>query len=243
MPALEAEAEVKAGYDGTLAGLLGEMDRAGIEITVTQPVATKPSQAARINEWAASTASARVIPFGGIHPDAEDPAADIAHMASQGLRGIKLHPEYQVFRPDEDRMAPIYEAVMEHELIILFHAGLDIGIPTDHGRPAAFAAMLDRWPDLPCVLAHMGGWNLWDEVRDHLLGRDVLFDTSYAYGHMADDEFLELVEGHGAERVLFGTDGPWADMAAEVSWMRSLPLETSDREAIMGGNAATLLGL
>jgi predicted TIM-barrel fold metal-dependent hydrolase len=243
MPALEAEADVKAAFDGTVAGLLAQMDRAGIDVAVTQPVATKPSQVARINDWAASTASERIVPFGGIHPDSADPKREIARMAAMGLTGIKLHPEYQSFRPDEPRMAPIYEAIAEHDMIILFHAGLDIGIPTDYGRPEAFARMLYEYPDLTAILAHMGGWNLWDEVREHLLGLPVYFDTSYAYGHMSDDDFLDLVEGHGADRVLFGTDGPWADASAEVAWLGGLALSDDDREAILGGNAEGLLGL
>lgn len=243
MPALEEEGGVRSTFDGTVAGLLSEMDRAGIEIAVTQPVATKPSQVTRINDWAASTASERIIPFGGLHPDTPDPAAEVARLAELGIRGIKLHPEYQRFRPDEERMWPIYETVIEHGLVILFHAGLDIGIPTDLGRPDSFARLLDRYPELPAILAHMGGWRLWDEVWDHLVGRNVLFDTSYARGHMTDDAFLGLVMAHGARRVLFGTDGPWADMPAEVAWLQGLPLAPDDIESIMGGNAKRLLGL
>jgi predicted TIM-barrel fold metal-dependent hydrolase len=243
MPRLQEEADVEATYDGTLAGLLQEMDRAGIDVAVTQPVATKPSQVNGINEWASGTAGERIVPFGSLHPDTENPAAEVAKMASLGLRGVKMHPEYQAFRPDEDRMAPLYEALIEADMIVLFHAGLDIAIPTDFGRPGAFARMLERWPDLTAILAHMGGWNLWDEVRACLLGAPAYFDTSYAYGHMRDEDFLELVVGHGAERVLFGTDGPWADMSAEIRWLAELGMPPADLEAILGGNAERMLGL
>lgn len=243
IPRLEAEAAITAFYDGTLLGLLSQMDRAGIDIAVTQPVATKPSQVAKMNDFAASTASDRIVPFGAIHPDTTDPRAEIARMASLGLRGVKLHPEYQAFSPDEPRMEVIYDALAEHDMILLFHAGLDIGLPTDYGRPANFARMIAQNPDLTVILAHMGGWSLWDEVREHLLGMPVYLDTSFASDYMDDEEFLDLVAVHGAERILFGTDGPWADMAAQVQWLRGLPFAEDDLEAILGGNAATLLGL
>jgi len=55
--------------------------------------------------------------------------------------------------------------------------------------------------------------------------------------------FLELVQLHGVSRVLFGTDGPWADLSEEVAWIRGLPLAEEDREAIRGGNATKLLRL
>lgn len=243
IPALEEECGAKATYDGTVTGLLAAMDRAGIDVSVTQPVATKAAHVPKINEWSASIASDRIIPFGAVHPDTLDPAEEIARMASLGLRGMKLHPEYQTFHPDDPRMDPIYDAAAEHGMIVLFHAGLDIGLPTDHGRPANFARVIERHPDLTMVLAHMGGWNLWDEVRECLLGSPVYFDTAFASGYMTDEEFLELVEGQGVERVLFGTDGPWADAASEIQWLRGLVLDASDCDAILGGNAARLLGL
>lgn len=223
--------------------MIAEMDRAGIDLVVTQPVATKASQVTKMNDWAASTASDRILPFGAIHPDTPDPGAEIARIAALGIRGVKLHPEYQAFSPDEPRMDVIYDALAEHDLVLLFHAGLDIGLPTDFGRPANFARMIERNPDLRIVLAHMGGWSLWDEVREHLLGLPVYLDTSFASDYMSDEEFLDLVSIHGASRVLFGTDGPWADMAAQVRWLRGLPLPREEAEGILGRNAAELLGL
>ena len=52
MPFLEAEGNIKALHDGTIAGQRACMDRCGIDISVVQPVATKPSQVKAINDWA-----------------------------------------------------------------------------------------------------------------------------------------------------------------------------------------------
>ena len=63
----------------------------------------------------------------------------------------------------------------------------------------------------------MGGFRLWDEVQEHLIGLPIWLDTSYSLGHLPDEQFLEMVRAHGVERILFGTDAPWADMAEEVA--------------------------
>ncbi|MFA5843873.1 MAG: amidohydrolase family protein [Coriobacteriia bacterium] len=239
---LEAEGGIRARYDGTLSGLVSAMDRAGIDVSCIQPVATKPGQVRRINDWVATLAGDRIVPFGTIHPDMPDAPAEVERLAALGLRGIKLHPEYQTFVPDDPRMDALYEAVVGCGLVVLFHAGADINFKTVRGTPEVFARLLDRHPRMRVVLAHMGGYMWWDEVEAHLLGRDVFFDTAYTLGHLPDERFVRMVEAHGSQRVLFGSDGPWTDAAEEVAHIRSLGLSSETCEAVLGGNAERLLG-
>jgi len=241
IPALETEGDVTAFYDGTVGGLLTVMDRAGIDVSVVQPVATKASQVCTINDFSASLASDRIIPFGAMHPDFADPAAEVARMASLGIRGFKMHPEYQAFEPHEPRMAAIYDAAVEHDMILLFHAGGDIAFDTVRGTPEAFGAVLDAWPDLCVILAHLGGFRQWEAVAEHVIGRDVWLDTSYTLDHLPDEEFLALVRAHGTDRVLFGSDGPWTDPVVELAHLEELGLADDEFAAILGGNARRLL--
>ena len=143
VPALEAKGTLTAIYDGTVKGLVAAMGTSGVDVSVTQPVATKASQVVGINDWAARTASDRIVPFGAIHPEFEDPAAEIARIAALGMKGFKLHPEHQAFAPDEPRMEAIYQAAVEHGLIVFFHAGADELHETVRGTPQAFARVLD----------------------------------------------------------------------------------------------------
>lgn len=244
IPLLAREADgAPVFYDGTVDGLVAAMDRAGIDVSVMQPVATKPSQVASINDWSAMRSSDRIVPFGAMHPAFENPENEIARMASLGLRGFKMHPEYQDFSPDEPRMRAIYGSAREHDMVVLFHAGADIARPTLRGTPAALSHVLDDFPDLRVVLAHMGGFRMWDDVERLLAGRDVFLDTAYTLGHLPDDEFVALARAHGIEHVLFGTDGPWTDAAAELEHLSSLPFTPSELDGILGGNAEALLGL
>jgi predicted TIM-barrel fold metal-dependent hydrolase len=240
---LEKAGDLKARYDGTVAGLVAEMDRTGVDISVTQPVATKPEQVASINDWVAGLGSDRIVPFGAMHPNLADPGAEIARMASLGLRGFKLHPEHQAFDPDESRMDAIYAAAVEHDMVVFFHAGADVIHTTVRGTPASFATVLDEWPDLTFVLAHLGGFRQWRGVAEVLAGRDVWLDTAYTLGHLPDDEFVRIVKNHGVERVLFGSDGPWTDCRAEIEHLRRLDFTEVELDALLGENAAELIGL
>lgn len=247
IPTLVAGATLHEGvtphYDGTIAGLVAAMDRAGVDRSIVAPVATKPTQVRTINDWAVSLASDRIIPFGAMHPDFPDPATEITRLAECGIRGIKLHSQNQDFAPDEPRMAAIYEAVIDRGLVILFHAGRDMVDWAREARPAEFARMLDAYPDLTCILAHMGGYLYWDEVREHLCGRDVYLDTAYVPGYLPDDEFVALIRDHGPDKVLFGSDGPWKDAGGEIAHLRRLGLRDSELAGILGGNAERLLGV
>jgi len=242
--AVGAQGHISASYDGTIAGLVAAMDRAGVDVSVVLPVATKPGQVRTINDWAATLLSeARVIPFGAMHPDLEEPRAEIARMRDLGLRGFKMHPEYQSFGPLEPRMAAIYDAAIEHDMTLFFHAGGDVAFTSVRGTPDAFVTLLETWPGLRAVLAHMGGFRQWHAVTGRLAGRDVHFDTAYTLGHLPDDEFVALAREHGCDRVLFGSDGPWTDVAQQLEHLRRLPFTEDELAAILCGNAERLLGL
>jgi predicted TIM-barrel fold metal-dependent hydrolase len=154
-----------------------------------------------------------------------------------------MHPEYQSFEPLDPKLEPVYAAAIEHGMTVFFHAGGDVAFESVRGTPEVFAKVLDRWPDLHAVLAHMGGFRQWHAVTGRLAGRDVCFDTAYTLGHLPDDEFVALVREHGCHRVLFGSDGPWTDVAAELDHLRRLPFAAEELAAILGGNAERLLGL
>lgn len=238
---------VKAAYDGTVAGLVGSMDRAGIDMSIIQPVATKPSQVEPINDWAAeinapgSPWRGRIVAFGAMHPDFEDPAREIARMREMGLSGLKMHPDYQDFVPNEPRLARIYGAATAERMWMLLHAGGDIGPQTSYGTPEVYAQVLDAHPDMKVILAHLGGWSLWEASAEHIIGRDVYLDTAYTPGRLPDEEFVRLVRDHGVDKVLFGSDGPYGGQDVELARLRATGLTPAELAAVEGGNAARLI--
>lgn len=239
---LVAKAGLKPHYDGTVEGLLGAMDRSGVDVSVLCPVATRASQVESINTWTASVAGPRLVPFGSIHPDYADPQSEIERIASLGMKGIKLHPEFQDFDPLDPRMHVVYEWCAKHGLVVLFHAGQDPNYETVRGVPETFRQVLADHPELKVILAHLGGYRVWDEVAQHLLGERVYLDTAYTF-ELSKEDLAAIVRGHGCDRVLFGSDGPWTDAGAEVETLRNIGLGAEDLEAVLWRNAAELIGI
>ncbi len=231
-----------AYYDGTVEGLLTAMDEAGIAVSVLAPVATSAKQVRSINDWTASMMSGRLVAFGAMHPGYPEPGVEIARMAALGMKGIKLHAEFQSFHPHEDRLRPIYQAAQEHGMIMLFHAGSDPKFDTVSGSPKVFRELATEYPGLTFVLAHMGGYQMWDEVAAELVGLPVYFDTSQATELLSPEDLAALIRAHGTDKVVFGSDGPWADAAAALGALRTAGLSADELERILWSNAAQLLG-
>ena len=229
--------------DGTAEGLRREMKKDGVDISVVMNIATNAHQQHSVNDFAASLVSDDLIPFGSVHPDAPDALEELERIRSLGLKGVKFHPEYQQFYVDDEKMFPIYKKISDLGLITLFHAGGDIGFPPPyHGTPDRFLRVLTRF-DSPVVLAHWGGCFMGFEVLEKLAGLPVWFDTSFGYSAMPKACAQSIVEKHGADRLLLGSDMPWQRPAWSKSLLDSLDISDEDRAKIEYRNACGLLGL
>jgi predicted TIM-barrel fold metal-dependent hydrolase len=230
----------------TVSGLLETMDSSGIDVSVSVPVATRPDQVRSINEWAAEVQRQhpdRLVCFGALHPGLYELASEVDHIGELGLKGIKLQPNFQECSPNDARLFPAYEAAAELGLIVLFHSGQEIKeFDQVYSTPAALADVHARFPQLTMVIAHLGGYQMWGEVRQHLLGEQVYLDASYCPPEqLPDHEFLNLVRSHGTDRVVFGSDFPWSDPGRDLDRLRGLPLLRDELGAIAWRNAASLL--
>lgn len=244
MPKLEGEADLKAALDGKLSSLLASMDRAGITHSVVASIATKPGQYDSILAWSRKIASDRLLPFPSVHPQDADVPGKVRAIADAGFRGVKMHPYYQDFKIDEERLWPFYKAVSEEGLVLLMHTGFDIAYP--HIRvadPVRTVRVLEAFPDLHMVTSHLAAWMDWDEAEKHLWGRPVYMDFSYSL-HMIDKgRARDALLAHPEEYVVFGTDSPWEDQAQAVEIARSLDLGPERERLMFYDNAARLLGL
>ncbi len=262
---LAAASHTKPFTDGTAAGLRASMERAGIDGALVLPVATNPRQVPHVNDASIAVNHAGeetgIYSFGCMHPDFPDCEAELKRLAGAGIRGIKLHPVYQGVDFDDPRCLRILEACAELNLAVLVHAGLDVGFPgVVRASPAMILRAVRAVGPLTLILAHMGGWRCWDEVLDTLPKTGAYIDTSFSLGRMTPGtdgyyrteeslalldgaRFMDLVRAFTPQRVLFGTDSPWGDQAAELRRIRALPLSPAELELILCGNARRLLTL
>ncbi len=234
-----------AVLDGTIGALLRSMDAAGIERSIICSIATAPKQVDSILRWSLGIRSDRIVPFASVHPDCADPAAEVRKIAAAGLPGIKMHALYQGYALDDARMWPFYEAVAEAGLVLQLHSGGDLAFPLEDDRasPRRLAAIHRAFPDMTLVAAHLGGWQWWDDVAEILAGTDVYFETSYTFGVAQEEVIGRIIERHGADRILFGSDSPWCDQATTLSRVRQAFRDPGEQELVLRKNARRLLGL
>ncbi|MCL2281128.1 MAG: amidohydrolase family protein [Dehalococcoidia bacterium] len=230
--------------DGTLAGLLHNMDKWSIAISVVQPVITKQPQFKKTNEWVASICSDKIMGFGAVFPHTDDYKRDIDFVVSLGLKGLKFHAEYQDFCVDDLRMLEIYDYALSRGLILLHHAGFDPAfLPPFHSSPQRFSKVVQAMKGGVIVLAHLGGHQQWSDVEKYLAGSNVYLDTSMGFDYFPHEQFLRIVEKHGTDKILFASDAPWSNAKSEIEQLRALPISDDDISAILSGNAKRILNL
>ena len=228
-------------FDGTVAGLEADFTRSGICGALNLPVATRAEQVESINAWAAAINTGPVRSLATIHPDTPDIPATLEAVKAAGFKGIKLHPEYQAFTPDDPRVASVWEACPRLGLSVFLHAGGERVFPEPYRtNPASIARLLAEHPDLTVIAAHLGGFRMWDEAERELVGKPIFLDLSHTFFWMPEEQILRMILNHGAERILFGTDAPWQTPAEVLDAFLKLPLTPEQQRAILWDNAARL---
>ena len=249
--------------DGTISGRSQSMREAGIDYCVNLAVATKPTQVESINTNAINGIEKEdetgIIEFGAMHPDYENYKSELSRIAKAGVKGIKIHPAFCEFDIIDKRFQNIIYEACVNDLIIVTHAGWDIGFEEANYIPVnSLIEILQTIQPKKMVLAHMGGWNDWETVEKYLAGSEYYFDTSFSIGkinkrpdlkdpmrteNMKDDDFVRLCKKHGISKILFGTDSPWSDQAEYVRAIDRFDFTEEEKNCIFSENAKLLLNM
>lgn len=243
-------------HGGRIADTLRSAAEAGVDYSVLLVAATKPEQVEPANKWILKVKNytiddlraiagvpnpPQLVPFGTIHPDYPHLTQTLERLKAAGLKGIKLHPEFQSFDLDDPRLFPVFE-VMGEEMILMTHVG-DEDRNTVRSTPAQVRRIMNNFPRLRILAAHMGGYRYWQESLDILAGHDVYFDVSSTTPFINPELFRALIKKHGVEHIAFGSDYPLSSPAEELDRLdRIAPdLTDSEKERIYSGTARELL--
>lgn len=228
--------------NGSVEDLIKSGSAIGVEKYIVHSTATKESQVVSINDFIINAVNneSRFVGFGTIHPDFVDFESELKRIKNAGLKGIKLHPDFQKFCIDSDKMDGIYETLTALKMPILVHAG---DIRYDFSGPKRIAALLQKHPKLDVVAAHFGGYTEWDASYEFLAGKRVWFDTSSTLWKLPIVEAKKMIAKHGIEKFVFGSDFPMWDHADELKRFEKLELIGSDRDKVLFQNARALLGI
>jgi hypothetical protein len=227
--------------DGTVAGLTATMMAAGVDRSVCLGVANTPDRVPNANRFAGGLDPARFIGFGSVHPGLS-PEENVASLREHGLLGAKIHPLFQDIRLDDRRLHATLDA-MRGEFVVIVHVGAAGSDQGERCTPAMLAQLVRDFPGLDLIACHFGGYRRFAEAAEVVCGLPVHLDTSWPPGLATVDprRARALIEKHGPDRVVFASDWPMADPAAEIDAVRALGLPDDDTDAVLGGNLARLL--
>lgn len=247
--ALKAKSNNQPYSNGSVDGLLSEMERASIDVAISHPVMTSPTQFDSVTRFAAEVnarfenSTPKIISFAGIHPTCENIEEKMNYISECGFKGVKIHPDYQGTFITDEGYGKIFECAERLGLIVITHAGVD-GAYRDTATkctPAMAKEIIRKYPDLKLVLAHYGSNEMFDEVEELLCGESVYFDTAFILRYIGKEKFIKILEKHGADRILFATDSPWSGIKEDLDIIRSFGLDKATEQKILCDNARALL--
>ena len=207
----------------------------------------------RRNIWTCDMAdrNKELIAFVSLDPlcGSEEMIRDLLDkVKNRNVTGIKLHPGNGRFFPYDKRMWPVYEKAIELKLPIISHAGAFFtpdGV--QYSQPKHFKEVLDAFPDLILVMAHLG-IGYWEETRNLAKKYDTLiFDTSRAIcsgkalGALKDRKAIELIRDIGVERVMWASDYPWGNPARDSQKLASMDFSNEEKIMLLAENAKNIL--
>lgn len=248
---LAAVVHLEPSINGCAEDLRSSMKKAGVDLSVVLPVVTDVKQfdsiirfASFINETYEKETEQRLLSFAGVHPEDPDYKEKLKLIKHEGFPGIKLHPHYQGVDFNDIRIKRILYTASELDLPVLTHAGFDPYTPErDYCTPDMIVEVMEEVAPRNLILAHLGSNENYEEAEEKLCGLDLYLDTAYSITRVSKEKLKTIVRKHGADKVLFATDVPWAHQDECVNVLKHSLLTEEEKEQIFCGNARKLLHL
>lgn len=209
--------------------------QAGVEAFLVSSAATCPEQVDHINEFIAGCAKETegMVPFGTLFPTMDNWEPALEKIVAFGMKGIKIHPDFQKIDIDDPKAVDMYRAIAKQGLPVLFHTGDN---RYDYSAPERLSNLIRQVPDLIAIGAHFGGWQTWDRSCSCNFPENVFYDTSSSLMYMGRDKALELLDKMGPHRFLFGSDFPMWTPKEELERFLALGLDEQTNHTILFGN-------
>ena len=213
----------------------------GCERYLVCSVATKLEQEESIARFISEQCARHpeFIGLGAYHQDETDPARLLDLYDELGLRGVKIHPDFQKVNIDDPRLMPLYAECEKRHEYVLFHIGDN---RYDFSSPDRLSKILEKYPNLFCQAAHFGGYRRWDDCY-RFKSTSVYYDTSSALAFISPLRAQELVDILGVDHIMWGVDFPMWNHTDEYHRFMGLGLSQADNRAIFYDNFARVFGI
>lgn len=236
--------DLVARGDGTVGGLRADMDASGVSMSCCLGIANQARHVDRVNEFVADLKSPERYGFGTVHVElsAEE---NLASLRRHGIDAVKIHPLFQDFALDDSRLWEILEAFGD-EIAVITHVGEGGSAHANTlSSPAMIRDIARQFPALRLMACHFGGYKILDDAEEMLAGADVVLETSWppSLKTLRPERVRRLIQRHGAERVVFGSDWPMTSPTEEIAAIEALGLTDDETKQVLGGTMARLLGI
>ncbi|MCL4495776.1 MAG: amidohydrolase family protein [Firmicutes bacterium] len=181
--------------------------------------AHRPGVAREMNQWLFDWAKNRpdLHLYGTVHPDDPDLSAIVTQALDEfRFAGFKIHANVQMVRPDDPRLDPLYEAVIDRHRSVVVHAGREPH-PNHYVGFQYFKNVLTRFPTLRVQVAHLGV----DETDDFVTLLDqypnVFLDTAGVPGtrlNLPDGKLEKIIQSF-PNQIIYGSDMPILEESVE----------------------------
>ncbi len=227
--------------DGTVESLLRYGKEAGVDSYLILPVSLRPERTRHINEFILSQLEQHdcFYGYGTIHAGMENLCEEVEFIMDKGLKGIKMHPDSQVFALDDPRLFPAYDMI-QGKLPVILHMGDQ---RYDYSHPQRLRRLLEQFPKLQVIAAHFGGYSMYETAAELLSDKDCFFDVSSSLMFMEEGVAEKFINHYGADRFVYGSDFPMWNPAKEMARFKALKLTDRQFEQISHETAQYLLQL
>jgi predicted TIM-barrel fold metal-dependent hydrolase len=196
----------------------------------------------------------KLIGFAGVVDPKNPESVKILEKAvkTQGMKGLKLHPDFQSFSPSDQEIVPLLSKAAELDVPVLFHCTPGAYRKGYFGKtkPEHYDSLKASVPEAKIIIAHMA-WPRYLDLLTIAKTPGVYAETSFGLGPIAQLNGLEYTAKYlrmiGVENVLYGSDWNGSlfsqHMKDSVRLIYKLPLTDEEREMILEQNITQLLKL
>ena len=222
--------------DGTLATMKRLSGPLNIKKYVICSAATHSDKVGVADDFIHNTVLSdnQLVGLGTTHADFKDFDREVERILEFGLRGIKIHSEFQGFAIDDPGLDSSYRLIEKYKLPVLFHLG---DKTSDLSSAVRLRRVMDKYPDMIVIAAHMGGHVQKEAAEKYLVGQNVYFDNSEWQYTMTAQEMCDMTRRHGVDKVMFGSDYPLNTALTCAKRFYDAPFTDEEKELIFSKNA------
>jgi predicted TIM-barrel fold metal-dependent hydrolase len=209
----------------SITDVLEGMNRFGIQRSIVFPnphVGDKYPELNDIMAKAQEDHPQRIIGFGRVDPRrGEDARSELKRISELGLKGVKLHPYVECFRPDHPYFRDFWGTIHDLELAVLIHTG------TIFSAPGYLKPVLEDYPDMRIILGHLQEGCI-PLMRNY---ENVYSDTSGSRVKL-----LEYATESCQEKIMFGSDYPYLSYRVQLEVVNASAISEEAKNMIFSGN-------